>query len=362
MNLRIVADDLTGALDTAAPLTALGGPLPVFWQRDAIPAEARSFALDTESRDLPPAPPAWLDAFADAGLAYKKIDSQLRGNTVHEIAACLASGRFASALIAPAFPAQQRITRGGRQYWRPAGSEPWQTVPCDLPSALGEHGIDLRLAGAADAVAERGFYLCDATTEADLRGLAAAGRRLAPPVLWVGSAGLARALAGASAASALPRLEPPLLMVIGSHHPVTVAQIAALKAHAAGLVVEVGLEQDGLEPVLAGLAGRERAALVLAVPDGTGAERARPFFERALGALAARLPPPRSLVVTGGATLHRLVSVLGARALLVSGEPLPGIPCSVLRGGLWDGATVISKSGGFGDPRLLIRLAECAKG
>ena len=99
MNLRIVADDLTGALDTAAPLAALGGPLPVFWQRSAIPAEVSSFALDTESRDLPPAPPAWLDAFAGAGLAYKKIDSQLRGNTVHEIAACLGSGRFASALV-----------------------------------------------------------------------------------------------------------------------------------------------------------------------------------------------------------------------------------------------------------------------
>ena len=122
MNLRIVADDLTGALDTAAPLTALGGPLPVFWQRDAIPAEVTSFALDTESRDLPPGPASWLAAFADAGLAYKKIDSQLRGSTVEEIAACLASGRFASAVIAPAFPAQQRITRDARQYWRRAPS------------------------------------------------------------------------------------------------------------------------------------------------------------------------------------------------------------------------------------------------
>ena len=362
MNLRIVADDLTGALDTAAPLAALGGPLPVFWQRNAIPAEVSSFALDTESRDGPPAPPAWLDAFADGGLAYKKIDSQLRGNTVHEIAACLASGRFASALIAPAFPAQQRITRGGRQYWRPAPSEPWQAVPCDLSGALGERGVALRLAGASDAVAGRGFYLCDATTDADLAALAAAGRRLAPPLLWVGSAGLARALAGGAAETVLPRLERPLLMVIGSHHPVTLAQIAALRAHAAGLVVNVGPEQDDPDPALAGLAGRQQAALVLAVPDGTGAERARPFFERALGALAARLPPPRSLVVSGGATLHRLVSALGARALLVTGEPLPGIPCSVLRGGVWDGATVISKSGGFGDRRLLIRLAECAKG
>jgi hypothetical protein len=46
----------------------------------------------------------------------------------------------------------------------------------------------------------------------------------------------------------------------------------------------------------------------------------------------------------------------------VTGEPLPGVPRSVLQGGCWDGAVVISKSGAFGDPGLLIRLLESAKG
>jgi D-threonate/D-erythronate kinase len=54
--------------------------------------------------------------------------------------------------------------------------------------------------------------------------------------------------------------------------------------------------------------------------------------------------------------------VLRARALLVDGEPLPGVPRSALEGGLWDGAAVISKSGAFGDPSLLIRLVESAMG
>jgi D-threonate/D-erythronate kinase len=361
MKLRIVADDLTGALDTAAPLAALAGPLPVLWERSAIPPDAASFALDTESRDAPPAAPAWLDAFTDADLAYKKIDSQLRGSTAQEIAACLASGRFASALIAPAFPAQQRVTRGGCQYWRPSPSMPWQPVPCDLPGALRASGVDLRLAASAKEVGGGGFFLCDARSEADLVALAAAGRRLAAPLLWVGSAGLARALAGAPAKSALPRLAPPLWIIIGSHHPVTMAQIEALKSHAREMVVEIR-PSDALEPALAAVAGRERVALVMAVPDGTGAERAGPFFDQTLEALAARLPAPRSLVVTGGATLRRLVGVLGTRALLVGSEPLPGVPCSVLQGGLWDGAVMISKSGGFGEPRLLIRLADCVKG
>jgi D-threonate/D-erythronate kinase len=361
MKVRIVADDLTGALDAAAPLAALAGSLPVFWQRSALPA-VPSFALDTESRDVPPAAPAWLDAFGDGGLAYKKIDSLLRGNTAHEVAACLASGRFASALIAPAFPAQQRITRGGRQYWRPASSQAWQPVACDLAGALRATGIDCRHAAAAADVRERGCFLCDAETDDDLLALVAAGERLAPPVLWVGSAGLARALAGRSApAAAPPDLELPLLMVIGSHHPVTLTQIRELQDHRPGMVVQVEAAQD-VETTLAALAGQARAALVMAVADGTGAARAQPFFDRVLAAAANHLAPPRSLVVSGGATLHRLVSVLGARSLLVTGEPLPGVPRSVLQGGRWDGAVVISKSGGFGEPRLLIRLADCAKG
>ena len=113
--VRVVADDLTGALDAAAPLAGLAGPLPVFWDAQAAGGARGSFALDSESRDVP-APASWFEALQGADLAYKKIDSLLRGRTVEEIAACLDSDAFASAVIAPAFPAQQRITRGGRQH------------------------------------------------------------------------------------------------------------------------------------------------------------------------------------------------------------------------------------------------------
>jgi D-threonate/D-erythronate kinase len=367
MLVRIVADDLTGALDSAAPLSRCVGPLPVFWGLSAVEADAGSFALDSDSRDAPESTSEWLGALRGGDLAYKKIDSLLRGNTAREVAACLASGWFQSALIAPAFPAQQRITRGGCQFWRADPSGPWHAVACDLAAELRPRSIDLRLAAAASDVAGRGFFLCDAESEDELRALVVAGERLAPPVLWCGSAGLARALAGAPARSALPRLEPPLLLVIGSHHPVTLAQVQALANHAPDLVVRVRHgREERLEAVIGAvattLAGCGRAALVIEVPDGTGAAVAAPFFDRVLTAAVARLERPRSVVVTGGATLHRLVGVLGARALLVTGEPLPGIPRSLLQGGAWDGAVVISKSGAFGDRGLLIRLLESAKG
>ena len=74
-----------------------------------------------------------------------------------------------------------------------------------------------------------------------------------------------------------------------------------------------------------------------------------------------RLPPPGSLVVTGGATLFRLARRLAADALLVSGEAMPGVARSRLRGGRWASATVLSKSGAFGTPDLLVRWWDRAQ-
>ena len=111
-----------------------------------------------------------------------------------------------------------------------------------------------------------------------------------------------------------------------------------------------------VEGVAGALAAHGRAALVFALPDGTGADVAGPLFDRVMALAIERLAPPRCLVVTGGATLFRLVRALDARdALLVTGELMPGIAASRLEGGRWPGATVLSKSGAFGAPDLLVR-------
>jgi len=357
-NVRIVADDLTGALDAAAPFAAVIGPLPVLWELPSGRAFRGSFALDSETRDAGRPRPDWIEGLRGAGLAFKKIDSLLRGRTVDEIAACLQSGLFASALIAPAFPRQQRILRGGRQYWRAGAGDAWQPVACDLIAELRRRGAPIRHASSAEAVAGRGFFLCDAVTDEDLRAIVDAGRRLAGPLLWVGTAGLARALAGSPEPSAATTLPAPLLVVIGSHHPVTLAQVERLAAHAPEAIAsivpdttDVSAAIDAVAPALH--AGR--AGLVLALPDGTGAEVAGPLFDRVLRLATLRLAPPASLVVSGGATLVRLARALGADSLTATGEPMPGVARSRLEGGRWPGATVISKSGAFGTPDLLVR-------
>jgi D-threonate/D-erythronate kinase len=362
--VRIVADDLTGALDAAAPLVGVAGPLSVTWEGAA--AGRGSLALDSESRERDVPAAVLLDALRGADVAFKKLDSLLRGRTVEEIAACLESGDFASVVIAPAFPAQQRITQGGRQYWRPTAAAAWQPVELDLMAALRGRGLPLRHALSAAEIAGRGFFLCDARTEDDLGAIVRAGRALPEPLLWIGTAGLARALAGPAAPGHSTPLPPPLLLVIGSHHPVTLAQIAQLGAHApAETIVTIRLDRPDPEAAVEGLAAalatQRRAALVFALPDGTGADVAGPLFDRVMALAIERVAPPGSLVVTGGATLFRLVRAVDADALLVTGELMPGIAVSRLAGGRWPGTTVLSKSGAFGAPNLLVRWWQDAQ-
>ncbi|HZA67234.1 MAG TPA: four-carbon acid sugar kinase family protein [Geminicoccaceae bacterium] len=364
--VRIIADDLTGALDAAAPFVAVVGPLPVLWDAPSNPGSGDSFALDTETRDAKELGVDWLAGFHGADVAFKKIDSLLRGRTVDEIAACLESGLFESVLIAPAFPMQQRITRHGQQHWRAGPDDDWQPVDCDLVAALTRRRAPIRRASSAAEIGGRGSFLCDAATEADLRAIVSAGSRLVEPVLWIGTAGLARVLAGPPAEVAPTTLPAPLLLVVGSHHPVTRAQVERLAAHAPEAITTVrpgGADLvAAVEDLAAGLDERRRAALVLELPDGTGGDVAGPWFDRVMDLAIRRLPAPGSLVVTGGATLHRLVRTLSARSLLVVGEPLPGIARSRLEGGRWPGATVVSKSGAFGAPELLVRWWKLVHG
>jgi uncharacterized protein YgbK (DUF1537 family) len=55
--------------------------------------------------------------------------------------------------------------------------------------------------------------------------------------------------------------------------------------------------------------------------------------------------------------LRGICESLGTERLDVTGEIMPGVPRSIMRGGRWDGVAVISKSGAFGAPDLLQQLA-----
>src|SRR6476469_3499421 len=88
-HLRLLADDLTGALDSAARFVPMTGPVAVTWQDVA---RAGSVAIDSDTRELPVEAVRFrIDRLApllDGGSpAFKKIDSLLRGHVALELAA-----------------------------------------------------------------------------------------------------------------------------------------------------------------------------------------------------------------------------------------------------------------------------------
>ena len=168
--LRLLADDLTGALDTAAELVGVTGPVHAFWH-GAIPSELpANAAVDSGTRELDAAAAVAVVArlapvLAGAELAYKKVDTLLRGPTLAEVAACARAG-WEHAVFAPAFPFQGRATRGGVQYARNAEGR-WSAVGGDIVAALGAFGVRAQ-SGRPDAPLPPGVNVFDAEADTDL--------------------------------------------------------------------------------------------------------------------------------------------------------------------------------------------------
>ena len=348
---RLVADDLTGALDAAAAFVPVAGPIPVFWSPLAALPDA--VAIDAGTRDLAAADARRLAALLapvleEADPAFRKIDSLLRGHIAAELGATMDS--FDHCLIAPAFPAQGRVTAGGRQFRAVAGL--WRDVGVDLPAALAAEGIAPRLCRPGDP-APAGVSLWDAETDAELDAVVAEGRVLAGRVLWCGSAGLAGALAG-PAAVPCPTLQGPVLALIGSDHPVSVAQLSTAWKYVHRITRG---DAEDAAPVARRLASGG-AAVAAVVPPGASRVAAAAHIARIFSRLLGHLAPPGVLAVAGGDTLRAVCDGLGATMLEVDGQLAPGVPTSLLRGGVWHGRRVVSKSGAFGGADWLVRLLE----
>ncbi len=354
--LRLLADDLTGALDAGAEFVPTFGPIPCVWAPDAAGAEAAVF--DSGTRDLAAsAAAARFSRFAPvldgAQIAFLKLDSLLRGHGVAELAACLRGGPWRSAILAPAFPFQGRVTRGGRQFARD-GRGQWTPVGPDLVDALQAQGIPARLglAGPQDGVS-----VCDAETQDDLQRIVAAGRHWPSPPLWCGSGGLARALGAGPQSDTTAPLRGPILGVFGSDQPATAAQLAACPRWHLSLNVEAAGHAAAVSERMA----QSGCALVsFTLPADTGRGAAATLISRAVSHLATTLPAPAMLLCAGGETLRALCAAVGTRRLDITGAMMPGVPRSRIRGGAWDGTEVISKSGAFGAPDLLHTLLNDA--
>ncbi len=351
MTLTILADDLTGACDTGALFAARAPtPVTVFPQPRAsgqlavIDAESRALS-GAEARDRirtlvqeSPRPELW----------FKKVDSTLRGPVVDEIDALLEATGAPGAVLCPAFPAQGRTLVGRilRVHGRPIrdsalAHDPDFWLPSsDVVAALGARTSrpiewcsleELRHGRAR--VGAGAITVCDAESDADLAALVPTATALSARPILVGSAGLAGAFARhLGLLGEAPRVPEGArwLVVAGSRHPATAAQIQGLAFHGARVLLPPReLEHDRIT-VAADLARQARKVL--------------------------ESEPIDLVAVTGGDTAVALYRELDADRIELLGAPLPGLALGRIRWGNDRELTLLTKAGGFGAPDLLERL------
>lgn len=368
--LRIVADDLTGALDTAVGFAGANGPVPVLRKQSSL-LNLRAAALDIATRELAadslqPALETSERFLADASLSFKKIDSLLRGHWAAEVAALWASGSFARCVVAPAFPDQGRLTVQGCLTLREPSGHLRKADVEPIVESLTRAG----LAGARSASTEdlandtQGVAVVDIGSAQDLQGLAMAGQGWSGRTLWVGSAGLARALAGAPVPKRL-QVSAPLLFVIGTAHPRTRAQLRRLRDMApTGLISHTpgGDPIEAARRLCSAMHGSGRfAALTFDLPAQITAAQADREIHEALEQLLPQInPPPSTLFASGGQTLSLLCDSLDCSQLRAHAEWTPGVVHASMADGRWANVELISKSGAFGDDEVLVSLARSA--
>lgn len=120
----IIADDLTGANDTALQFHLKGANTQILLSDEIEPLNIKgtqTWAISTESRNIEAeqafekvekASKMFLEKL-NPDFIYKKIDSTIRGNIAVEVLGILSVTDYEASVIVPAFPAETRTTVGG---------------------------------------------------------------------------------------------------------------------------------------------------------------------------------------------------------------------------------------------------------
>jgi uncharacterized protein YgbK (DUF1537 family) len=376
----VIADDLTGACDAAVQFANLGSTATVILDRSSIgDCESQVIAASTDSRgDTPEEAAGKVESLArilyrrESLLIFKKIDSTLRGNLAAEIDASMRAFGCRAGVIAPAFPSMHRAVLDG--WLRAAG---YAAPPIHLPTLLQDQGLAriahvdrTALSAGARPLQERvaawfrggtRFIVFDGDSDADLQTAVESCAGLRPEPLWIGSAGLARALAchfagqgdGFRSRAARPdercATDGSVVLCIGTDHPATEEQLRVLSLSRP--VTLATADQSGTPGAEQAL--REGQIVLLRLDLGrTGEDFVRKFLA---GMDGARI---RGLLLSGGDTASLVCRAVSARSIQLNAEIADGIPWGWFGGGLLDGLPIATKSGGFGSSDTLVTIAD----
>lgn len=389
--LGIIADDLTGAMDTGVQFAKYGLHTAVALTEDCV-LQADVVVLSTDSRALRPTEANERVRAAAARLAgrsvYKKIDSTMRGNVGAEIDGLLDSLDYERALVAPSFPSAGRTVEDGRLLVHGIPLEQSSFARDPLCPARESHvpglvarqtrravgHLPLSLVHQGPCAINQAFAECrepivvaDAIDQEQLGGLAVA--LVSADVAWLpcGSAGLAQEWLWALG---VPKVSPvpwpaddrPVLVVAGTRHPATQRQLRRAEQQGELELVHANHERAVIQRAVALLRGGRNVALTSAFRS----YRVGPADDIAVGLaqVAAQVleeAPVSGLVLTGGDTARCVCSALGATALRIVDEVQPGVPAGLSSGG-GELRRIVTKAGGLGGDDAVVESIRYIQG
>ena len=275
--IGIIADDLTGANDTALQFHMRGCNTQIVLNSEsplnktnlkiaqacAISTETRNLDLNNAYEKTKAACQKLYDNF-NIEYLYKKIDSTLRGNIAVEIKAILDVVKNDAAIVVPAFPKENRCTIGSYHLLKGVPIERTELardpkspiyeshIPTILEKQLKEFGSDLKIATVSFKTVVKGAALIltevhklindgvkiiviDAQSSIDLEQIALAVKKSTFNLLPVGAAGFAAALSNIWLSDVknnkinIKLQKQPKFIVSGSATELTASQIAKLK-------------------------------------------------------------------------------------------------------------------------------------
>ena len=400
----MIADDFTGACDVGIQFAKHGMSTSVILGT-AFRSKSSSVVLvqDTETRNKTETQAyqkirdvCCLYKKAELDVAYKKIDSSLRGNVGAELQAFIDVFRR-PVVVCPAYPEYQRAIVNGHLLIRgvPVNKTKFAKDPVSpvRSSDIGKiiawqttqkvakiHLISVRkgaraLARTIGRFIKRGFRIicADAKNRTDLRNIAAAC--LQSRAIPCGSAGLAEEVA-----AILQTARPKIMVLSSTTNDATLKELQASARRARTLLIrakaalltgnsrpreisrirrlaEEGLESHDIVLICSALYPNDfDPDLILQV--------SRSLRDPIASGLAAAISPltlsgiVSGVLLTGGEMAAAFLKSIQASELRLEKEMLPGIPLSSIAVGRGAGLKVVTKAGGFGSRGSMRQIVD----
>ena len=393
-SIVVLADDLTGTLDTAVQFVQQGIDTVSFPTEASFRENAewgrKVYVVNTNSRHLPNQE-AYRILFdlslyiraRGCGFLIKKTDSALRGSIGAELDAVMTAYNAQWLVFAPSYPDMERYTVNGIHYCGNTpiaksvfGRDPFNPVLHShvaqiLQETSSIRTVTLGIGRPPYVPAQPSIFVMDAQNNAHLNQICQSAMALGTPVLLAGCAGLAKALAktiatGPKLAQTLPDIEA-VLVLSGSLNQITMQQINYLAS--AGYFVRL-LHSDAelkagfqeteacmrlVNEVCQTLETRHMAILATAGFEGADSgnleDLEKDEVSQALAGIARRIFLRKrgcALVILGGDTLLSVVTNTFTGNLLPISEIMPGVPLSLAHFRDGGECLIATRSGGFG--------------